>query len=76
MRYLPPELQLVNYLPYMCICAFVCVGGHLDVGVNTEYGGLFPFFSVGFAQGHDTFLKGFGTPGLIIPSIIQWLAGR
>lgn len=33
-------------------------------------------FPAGFTQGHDTFLKGFGSPGLIIPSIIQWLAGR
>jgi len=34
------------------------------------------FFSAGFAQGHDTFLRGFGSTGLIIPSIIKWLAGR
>lgn len=27
-------------------------------------------FSAGFAQGHDTFLRGFGSTGLIIPSII------
>lgn len=37
---------------------------------------FFFFFSAGFAQGHDTFLRGFGSPSLIIPSIIQWLAGR
>lgn len=42
---------------------------------HTEFFFFFPF-PAGFTQGHDTFLKGFGSPGLIIPSIIQWLAGR
>lgn len=37
---------------------------------------FFLLFSAGFAQGHDTFLRGFGSCSLIIPSIIQWLAGR
>lgn len=52
-------------------CAFV----HIQLWSRRPLS-LFFIFSAGFAQGHDTFLRGFGSPSLIIPSIIQWLAGR